>query len=121
MGSRIMILGAGVGSGHNMAAQVLENAFRHQPWVDVAERTDVLDSTNKLYRKLYDDAYFKLVADVPSLVEWGYDSNDVPFDLARTVKFWDRVNTTSTVRQIKAFKPSTSWSAPISCRPGWSP
>ena len=105
MGTRIMILGAGVGSGHNMAAQVLENSFRRQPGVDVAERADVLDSTNKLYRKLYDDAYFKLVADAPSLIEWGYDSNDLPFDLARTVKFWDRVNTTSTVKQIKAFRP----------------
>ncbi len=105
VGSRIMILGAGVGSGHNMAAQVLENAFRHQPSVEIAERADVLDSTNKLYRKLYDDAYFKLVADVPSLIEWGYDANDVPFDLARTVRFWDRMNTTSTVKQIKAFRP----------------
>jgi processive 1,2-diacylglycerol beta-glucosyltransferase len=105
MGSRIMILGTGVGSGHNMAAQVLEDSFRRQPSVGTTRRADVLDSTNKLYRKLYDDAYFKLVADVPSLVEWGYDNNDVPFDLARTLKFWDRINTTATVKAIKAAKP----------------
>ncbi len=100
-----MILGTGVGSGHNMAAQVLEDSFRRQPSVGTTRRADVLDSTNKLYRKLYDDAYFKLVADVPSLVEWGYDSNDVPFDLARTLRFWDRINTTATVKAIKAAKP----------------
>ena len=76
-----------------------------RPAVDTARRADVLDSTNKLYRKLYDDGYFKLVAEVPSLVEWGYDSNDVPFDLARTLKFWDRINTTATVKAIKAARP----------------
>ncbi|HET9650105.1 MAG TPA: glycosyltransferase [Microlunatus sp.] len=105
MGARIMILGVGVGSGHNMAAQALQDAFRRQPAVSVVERVDVLDTTNKLYRKLYDDAYFELVGTVPWLVEWGYDSNDAPFDLNRTLRFWDRVNTTATVKALKGFAP----------------
>jgi processive 1,2-diacylglycerol beta-glucosyltransferase len=87
-----------------MAAQVLESAFRADPSVEV-DRADVLQTTNKLYRKLYDDAYFRFVADVPWLVEWGYDTNDVPFKLGRTVRFWDRVNNTDTVKEIKRVAP----------------
>lgn len=105
MGSRIMILAAGVGAGHNMAAQVLESAFRREPSVDVVKHADVLESTNELYRTLYDDAYFGLVSDVPWLVEWGYDNNDAPFKLGRTVRFWDRINTTATVKALKEFAP----------------
>jgi processive 1,2-diacylglycerol beta-glucosyltransferase len=88
-----------------MAAQVLESAFRADPSVDVVEHVDVLETTNELYRTLYDDAYFGLAADVPWLVEWGYDNNDAPFKLGRALRWWDRINNTATVKAIKEFAP----------------
>jgi processive 1,2-diacylglycerol beta-glucosyltransferase len=105
MSARILILGAGVGSGHNMAAHALEDAFLQADPAAEVKRADVLQETNKLYRVLYDNAYFRFVADVPWLVEWGYDSNDVPFKLGRTLRFWDRINNTDTVKEIKRFAP----------------
>ena len=53
----------------------------------------------------YDDAYFKLVEAVPWLVGWGYDVNDPPFKLGNTASLWDRINTTTAVREITAFRP----------------
>src|SRR6188472_3803880 len=105
MGRRVLILAAGVGSGHNIAASVLEKSFREVPEVDAVQRLDILESTNEVYRALYDDGYFKLVEVAPWLVGWGYDANDPPFKLARFVSLWDRINTTAAAKDIKAFRP----------------
>ena len=105
MGRRVLILAAGVGSGHNIAASVLESSFKEAPDVDAVERLDILESTSEVYRALYDDGYFKLVEAAPWLVGWGYDANDPPFKLARFVSLWDRINTTVAAKDIKAFRP----------------
>src|SRR5215216_3661044 len=105
MGRRVLILAAGIGSGHNIAAGVLESCFRSAPEVDAVQRLDILESTNEVYRTLYDDGYFALVEAVPWLVGWGYDANDPPFKLAKWISLWDRLNTTATAKAIKAFRP----------------
>jgi len=105
MGQRVLILAAGIGSGHNIAAGVLESCFQAAPEVDAVQKMDVLESTNEVYRTLYDDGYFALVEAVPWLVGWGYDANDPPFKLAHWTSLWDRINTTATARAIKAFRP----------------
>jgi processive 1,2-diacylglycerol beta-glucosyltransferase len=105
MGRRVMILAAGIGSGHNIAASVLESCFRAAPEVDVVQKLDILEATNEVYRTLYDDGYFALVEAVPWLVGWGYDANDPPFKLAKWISLWDRINTTGTAKAIKAFRP----------------
>jgi processive 1,2-diacylglycerol beta-glucosyltransferase len=105
MGRRVLILAAGIGSGHNIAAGVLESCFREAPGVDAVQRLDILESTNEVYRTLYDDGYFALVDAVPWLVGWGYDANDPPFKLAHWTSLWDRINTTATSKAIKAFRP----------------
>src|SRR5215203_2855289 len=105
MGRRVLILAAGVGSGHNIAAGVLESCFRAAPEVDEVQRLDILESTNEVYRTLYDDGYFALVEAVPWLVGWGYDANDPPFKLAKWISLWDRLNTTATAKAIQAFRP----------------
>jgi processive 1,2-diacylglycerol beta-glucosyltransferase len=105
MGRRVLILAAGIGSGHNTAAEVLETCFRAAPDVDAVQRLDILESTNDVYRTLYDDGYFALVDAVPWLVGWGYDAKNAPFKLAPWISLWDRLNTTSTVKAIKAFRP----------------
>jgi processive 1,2-diacylglycerol beta-glucosyltransferase len=105
MGRRVLILAAGIGSGHNIAAGVLESCFRAAPEVDTVQRLDILESTNEVYRTLYDDGYFALVEAAPWLVGWGYDANDPPFKLAHWTSLWDRINTTATSKAIRAFRP----------------
>jgi processive 1,2-diacylglycerol beta-glucosyltransferase len=105
MGRRVLILAAGIGSGHNIAASVLESCFRASPQVDAVQKLDILESTNEVYRTLYDDGYFALVEAVPWLVGWGYDAIDPPFKLAHWMSLWDRINTTTAARAIKAFRP----------------
>ena len=106
MGERVLILAAGIGSGHNIAAGVLESTFRAAEGVDAVQKLDILEATNEVYRTLYDDGYFALVEAAPWLVGWGYDANDPPFKLAKWIAMWDRINTTSTARAIKAFRPT---------------
>ena len=43
-----MILAAGIGSGHNIAAGVLESCFRASPEVDAVQKLDILESTLSL-------------------------------------------------------------------------
>jgi len=105
MGRRVLILAVGIGAGHNIAAGVLESCFQAAPEVDAVQKLDILESTNEIYRTLYDDGYFALVEAVPWLVGWGYDESDAPFRLAPFVSLWDRINTTATAKAIKAFRP----------------
>jgi processive 1,2-diacylglycerol beta-glucosyltransferase len=105
MGRRVLILAAGIGSGHNIAAGVLESCFQAVPKVDAVQKLDILESTNEVYRTLYDDGYFALVEAAPWLVGWGYDASDPPFRLAPWISLWDRINTTATAKAIRAFRP----------------
>ena len=105
MGLRTLILAAGVGAGHNQAASAIEEALAQLPDVDRALRIDILETTNEAFQKLYDDGYFALVSEAPWVVGWGYDSQDSPFKLAPLVQWWDQLNTTSLVRQIRSYDP----------------
>ncbi|GAB2592167.1 MGDG synthase family glycosyltransferase [Microlunatus antarcticus] len=107
MSSRVLVLSASVGAGHTMAADAVAAAFRTHPDVEEVMQLDVLRTTNEVYRLLYDDGYFALVKTVPWLVGWGYDKSDQPFNMARALKAWDRINNLDTVRVIKEFRPTT--------------
>lgn len=104
MTKRVLILSAGVGSGHNMAGGVIEKFLNAKPEV-YANIVDVLELSNDAYQYLYGKTYFKLVDAVPWLVGWGYDSNDPPFKLKKPVEMFDRLNTMGTVKKIKSFNP----------------
>lgn len=104
---RVMVLAAGVGSGHNTAAAALESEFGRRRNVEAVQRVDVLDLTSDLFRTLQDDAYFGLVDAAPWLVGWGYDMNDVPFRSQGAMSVWDQLNTTPVVKKIRAFAPDT--------------
>ncbi|HEX7264835.1 MAG TPA: glycosyltransferase [Candidatus Dormibacteraeota bacterium] len=106
-GKRVMVLSAGVGSGHNTAAAALEAEFGRRRNVEAVQRVDVLDLTSDLFRTLQDDAYFGLVDAAPWLVGWGYDMNDVPFRSQGAMSVWDQLNTTPVVKAIRAFAPDT--------------
>ncbi|MFT3861009.1 MGDG synthase family glycosyltransferase [Micropruina sp.] len=102
---RILILAAGVGAGHNQAAGAIEGALGRVPEVGDVKRIDILETTNEIFAKLYDDAYFTLVSEVPWVVGWGYDSQDAPFNVPPLVRWWDQLNTTDLVRDIRDFDP----------------
>jgi processive 1,2-diacylglycerol beta-glucosyltransferase len=106
MAKRIMILTASVGSGHNVAASVLEASFREEPEVEAVEVLDVLSLTSSLYHKLYGEGYFAAVDAVPWLVGWGYDANDAPFSSAEILPVWDQVNTGEVAKKIEAYQPN---------------
>ncbi len=105
MGQRVLVLSAGIGSGHNTAAAVLEASLKADPDVARVLTIDVLDTASDLYRTVYDDAYFAMVEAVPWLVGWGYDKGDAPFRLGNSLSLWDRFNTHVTVRTIKSYRP----------------
>ena len=102
---RILILAAGVGSGHNQAAGAIEAALAGIPDAGEVRRLDILETTSGVFNRLYDDAYFALVAEVPWLVGWGYDQQDPPFKLAPLVQWWDQLNTLPLVREIREYDP----------------
>jgi len=102
---RILILAAGVGAGHNQAADAVHQAYGMVPEAGEVKRIDILETTNEMFAKLYDDAYFTLVSEVPWVVGWGYDSQDAPFNLPPLVRWWDQLNTTDLVRDIRDFDP----------------
>ncbi len=104
---RVMILSAGVGSGHNAAGKALEAELVGRPGVESVQSVDVLSLTSDLFRSLQDDAYFTLVDAAPWLVGWGYDVNDVPFRSRGAMSVWDQLNTTAVVKAIRAFAPDT--------------
>ncbi len=105
MGNRVMILSASVGSGHTIAAGVLESSFRQAPGVETVQALDALELTGKLYHSLYDDAYFALVDAAPWLIGWSYNQNEVPFRDGNVVSLWDQLNTTAVVSAIRAYQP----------------
>ena len=102
---RVMILSAGVGSGHNSAAAALEQACNARDDVDEVVVVDVLQESSALYRDLLGKGYFALVDSAPWLVDWGYDISDQPFKRRRADP-WTRANALSTISAIKRFKPT---------------
>ena len=100
-----MILAAGVGSGHNQAASAVEAALATLGADDEVRRLDILETTNEVFNRLYDDAYFALVAETPWLVGWGYDQADPPFKLRSMVNWLEQLNTIPFLREVRDYDP----------------
>ncbi|THG33319.1 MGDG synthase family glycosyltransferase [Naasia lichenicola] len=105
-GERVLILSAGVGSGHNSAAAALQQACRARS--DIAEVLvmDVLQESSTLYRDLLGKGYFALVEAAPWLVDLGYDVSDPPFRRRGPIDPWTRANAMPTISEIKRFRPT---------------
>lgn len=103
---RVMILSAGVGSGHNAAAAALKQACVARDDVDEVLVLDVLEDSSSLYRDLLGKGYFTLVDNVPWLVDWGYDVSDQPFRRRGPIDPWTRANAVPAISEIKRFKPT---------------
>jgi processive 1,2-diacylglycerol beta-glucosyltransferase len=105
-GERLLILSAGVGSGHNSAAAAIQQASAARTDIDEVRVVDVLQESNVLYRDLLGKGYFALVETAPWLVEWGYDLSDPPFRRRGPIDPWTRANAFPAVSAIKRFKPT---------------
>ena len=105
-GERLLILSAGVGSGHNSAAAALQKAAAARADIDEVLVVDVLQESTALYRDLLGKGYFALVDSVPWLVDWGYDVSDLPFRRRGPIDPWTRANAVPTISEIKRFKPT---------------
>lgn len=65
---RVLVLSASIGGGHVAAGRALHKAFTA---LDTeVEHIDLLEHTAVPFRRLYRQAYFDLVRNVPDLVEW---------------------------------------------------
>lgn len=105
-GERVMILSAGVGSGHNSAAAAVQQACAARADIAEVQVLDVLQVSSALYRDVLGKGYFVLVEDLPWLVEWGYDASDPPFRRRSPIDPWTRMNAFPVVRAIKRFRPT---------------
>lgn len=65
---RVLVLSASIGGGHVAAAKALVSAFGELG--AEALHVDLLEHTAAPFRRLYRQAYFDLVRNVPDLVEW---------------------------------------------------
>jgi processive 1,2-diacylglycerol beta-glucosyltransferase len=105
-GERVLILSAGVGSGHNSAAAAVQQACAARADIAEVQVLDVLQVSSVLYRALLGKGYFVLVEDLPWLVEWGYDISDPPFRRRGPIDPWTRANALPVIGAIKRFRPT---------------
>jgi processive 1,2-diacylglycerol beta-glucosyltransferase len=105
-GERVLILSAGVGSGHNSAAAAVQQACAARADIAEVQVLDVLQVSSALYRALLGKGYFVLVEDLPWLVEWGYDMSDPPFRRRGPIDPWTRANAVPIIRAITRFRPT---------------
>jgi processive 1,2-diacylglycerol beta-glucosyltransferase len=75
---RILLLSASVGSGHNRAAQAIQLALQKLRPDAIVEYVDVLDDTNRAFRRMYGKGYFGLVDRAPHVIGYLYDRLDQP-------------------------------------------
>jgi processive 1,2-diacylglycerol beta-glucosyltransferase len=78
MPPRILILSASVGAGHLRAAEAVELAARQLVPDATVRNVDVLQMTNRLFRRIYGQAYLDLVNKAPHVLGYFYDMLDQP-------------------------------------------
>ncbi|HEY9500636.1 MAG TPA: hypothetical protein VIR01_03265, partial [Pyrinomonadaceae bacterium] len=103
--NRVLILSASVGAGHVRAADALEHAFKKARAAAEVRHVDVLQLTNKLFRRLYAKAYLDLVNSSPELLGWFYDYLDTPWKYDQRRLILDKLNTRPFVKFLHEFEP----------------
>ncbi|QYH35114.1 glycosyltransferase [Salinibacterium sp. M195] len=105
-GERVLILSAGVGSGHNSAAAAVRQACDARADVAEVKVLDVLQVSSTLYRDVLGKGYFVLAKGLPWLLEWAYDVSDAPFWRRGPIDPWTQANSLPVIREIKRFQPT---------------
>lgn len=78
MPPRILVLSASVGAGHLRAAEAVELALRQTVPDAVVRNVDVLELTNRLFRRVYGKFYLDLINLAPHALGYFYDLMDLP-------------------------------------------
>jgi processive 1,2-diacylglycerol beta-glucosyltransferase len=78
MTPRVLVLSASVGAGHLRAAEAVEAALRQAHPEATVRNLDVLEMTNRLFRRVYSKLYLDLVNKVPHALGYFYDLMDQP-------------------------------------------
>src|SRR5262245_10048726 len=78
MPPRILILSASVGAGHLRAAEAVEAACREMVPEGTVENHDILDFTNRVFRRVYSQFYLDLINKAPHVLGYFYDLLDQP-------------------------------------------
>jgi processive 1,2-diacylglycerol beta-glucosyltransferase len=78
MAPRILILSASVGAGHVRAAEAVEAALRQVVPEAKVTNVDVMEMTNRFFRRFYAKSYINLVSNAPHLLGHFYDALDRP-------------------------------------------
>lgn len=77
--TRVLILTASSGAGHNAAARAIERAIAARGGDTEVSVVDSLDFTSALFRKIYNNLYIDLVNRAPGVLGWVYDRTDKPW------------------------------------------
>ena len=75
---RILVLSASVGAGHLRAAEAVELALRQMLPDATVRNVDVLEMTNRLFKRVYGQFYLDLVNKAPHALGYFYDMLDQP-------------------------------------------
>lgn len=102
---KILILSASIGAGHVRAAEAVELALRGCAGDLEVANWDVLTLMPPAFRKVYRDAYFKMVARSPRLLGWLYDATDKPFNEDRLRRRIERAGSIRLLKRIHKFDP----------------
>ena len=78
MPRRILVLSASVGAGHLRAAEAVELALRQTLPDATVQNIDVLEMTNRLFKRMYGQFYLDLVNKAPHALGYFYDLLDQP-------------------------------------------
>jgi processive 1,2-diacylglycerol beta-glucosyltransferase len=78
MPRRILVLSASVGAGHLRAAEAVELALRQMLPDATVRNVDVLEMTNRLFKRVYGQFYLDLVNKAPHALGYFYDMLDQP-------------------------------------------
>ncbi len=105
MSLNVHIYSATAGIGHVRAAQALEAAFSEHAPDSSVQHHDTLAFTNRLFRKLYAQAYLEMVRLSPAMFGWLYDRTDKPWRSRRFIQAINKLNTRPLVRMIAREKP----------------
>lgn len=103
---RILVLSASVGAGHLRAAEAVELALRQALPDATVKNVDVLDMTNRLFKRVYGQFYIDLVNKAPHALGYFYDILDQPTSPRRKSDrlrlYLEKLNLKSFVKFLKA-------------------
>jgi processive 1,2-diacylglycerol beta-glucosyltransferase len=105
MFNRVLILSASAGAGHIRAAQAVEKAFLQLKAANELRNIDTLDYTNKLFQKLYSQAYIDMVDKAPDLLGWIHNYFDRPWKQEKQRLAFDKLNAGPLIKMLKEYQP----------------